>query len=226
MWWKRKRKKIRQQKSELICRGEKVQFSAVRSPDLGILASAIQWEKKTPFNWRQGQLSANRGNIFLCWKLFTCLIRENNLVQLVNQIILDFKVVGKLKWPCVSLVWQIHISEVVFVILLMAEMYYYKQQDNSKKKFLAKINEWCFTKSFVSTLICQLFSWILYKHLKSKARNSYEKVKYLNQWLVSQCLVSILWHINSQDNQGSIFLNKIILKAQNETSLNTNWLVL
>lgn len=28
--------------------GEKVQFSAVRNPDLDILMSAIQWDKETP----------------------------------------------------------------------------------------------------------------------------------------------------------------------------------
>lgn len=66
----------------------------------------------------------------------------------------------------------------------------------------------------------------LYKHLKSKAKNSYEKMEYLNQWLVSQYLAPIILHIDSQGNKDHIFLSKIILKAQNETSLNANWLVL
>jgi len=44
------------------------------------------------------------------------------------------KLVGKVKWPYVSLFSQIRVSEVVFVILLMSEMYYYKQQKHNSIK--------------------------------------------------------------------------------------------
>lgn len=44
----KEKKKIFHGKSKKLYVGKIVQFSAERSPDLDILASAIEWDKETP----------------------------------------------------------------------------------------------------------------------------------------------------------------------------------
>ena len=92
------------------------------------------------------------------------------------------KLVGKVKWPYVSLFSQIRVSEVVFVILLMSEMYYYKQQKHNSIKEISSWDKWMELYQFLCycTDLPAVNLAFYIDSIKAREKNSYEKVKHFN----------------------------------------------